>query len=405
MMMVASYWTVDNFEFTGALWGTDGYLCDNYLATWTGLSGHYTVSNCYAHGWSDSSNTGESGCAFCSASYQTGPFPMPDTVLEYNVVDGSDTAPVLADPTCATTCTVSTAALGRYWSDVRYNIARYAQQGFDGVAINFHDNLIEYMRRAINPDIHVNSIQFQQTCNARVYNNVVRHTYLPAKSQEGYNLVNYGIPTNYGCTSYVFNNIGFNMPVANGFTVFYNPATAAAQGTQYVYNNTVECGPDAGSGPTGACVSGIACAVRPYTACIINNNHFITSVTPPVVINCGANCTNGANFVTQSKAAANAQGYSAAQSYAFSPTASGNATVAAGANLTSVCSGDGHLANLCKDTTYAVTYDAVNHVAVAPTRVPAGRPSSGAWDVGAYQYSGTVGSKPQPPAALTAIVR
>lgn len=65
---------------------------------------------------------------------------------------------------------------------------------------------------------------------------------------------------------------------------------------------------------------------------------------------------------------------------------SGYTGIGAGANLTSYCSGN--LASLCSDTS------------VGDSRTPAARPSSGAWDIGAYQF----GYHPLPPSAVSAIL-
>jgi hypothetical protein len=63
---------------------------------------------------------------------------------------------------------------------------------------------------------------------------------------------------------------------------------------------------------------------------------------------------------------------------------SGSSVTGAGANLTSICTGQ--LAALCSD----IDGNA--------------RPASGAWTVGAYSSSGISGTGPQPPTSLTAIV-
>jgi hypothetical protein len=76
--------------------------------------------------------------------------------------------------------------------------------------------------------------------------------------------------------------------------------------------------------------------------------------------------------VVRTKAQADADGMTASQSpFAFYPKASA-ATIGAGANLGSRCSGI--LARLCSDTSYG------------EARTGLARPSTGTWDVGAYSY-------------------
>jgi hypothetical protein len=76
--------------------------------------------------------------------------------------------------------------------------------------------------------------------------------------------------------------------------------------------------------------------------------------------------------VAQTPAAANAAGFSAGSPFAYAPTKANAATVGAGVNLGSSCTGA--LVSLCADTAYA------------GSRTPFARSGAGAWDAGAYGY-------------------
>jgi hypothetical protein len=80
-----------------------------------------------------------------------------------------------------------------------------------------------------------------------------------------------------------------------------------------------------------------------------------------------------------------------------SPTAAGNQTVGAGANNMAYCNTlagytseyaiGTEAANACKHgTTVACAYNISTHAMVCPAQTPIVRPTSGAWDAGAYQF-------------------
>jgi len=212
-----------------------------------------------------------------------------------------------------------------------------------------------------------------------------------------------------GGTSYAFNNVSPNGANIQGTLLWCGEffMGGAGGGTCTWFNNTVECGPNSdpakacfrvGSGQSGPLIAG----VEEY------NTHAVGSATVNAISHeCTSACpVTTANLVPQTEAVASAQGYSIAQPYAFSPTASGNATVGAGENLTSLCatiSGiDAGAGTAClSDTTYAVSYNTSNHTVSYPARTPVARPATGAWDVGAYQFAN---GQPSPPTGLSAAV-
>jgi hypothetical protein len=147
-------------------------------------------------------------------------------------------------------------------------------------------------------------------------------------------------------------------------------------------NNTVQCGDD-----TTQYITGCSSSLAPYGSSGTNtyvsrNNHLI--VLNLTGTGCGAtsNCTFTSNTV-QTQSTANGQGYNSSQTYAFYPT-SGGSTIGAGTNLT----GSWPIGST-NDTQYGCTN--VSNVSTCPARTSNTRPSSGAWDIGAYQYTSSLG--------------
>jgi hypothetical protein len=94
---------------------------------------------------------------------------------------------------------------------------------------------------------------------------------------------------------------------------------------------------------------------------------------------------NGGNTF-QSTPAANAQGYTLSNNYA--PTSSSGATVGVGSNLASLCSSFSSDSALCSGTSGAVIEQdgRGGKIAVYPGIPIIVRPTTGAWNSGAYQY-------------------
>jgi len=218
-------------------------------------------------------------------------------------------------------------------------------------------------------------------------------------------------------TMYIYNNIIKN--VTNGETMDINIASTAYAFNNVYYNNgnSANCYMDESA--NGVTVSEYhfnetsdnPCTYRIFNTFIgtwhAGNMHFI-SYSPQTLSgvynnNAGGNATvaNDGNLVFQTESVANGQGYVPGNDYA--PTASSNATVGAGANLTSRCNamGNANAAAACKAGNATVTYDSTNHVANVPTAVA--RPSSGTWDAGAYALGSS--SAVNPPSGLTATVQ
>ena len=104
------------------------------------------------------------------------------------------------------------------------------------------------------------------------------------------------------------------------------------------------------------------------------------------------------NNLGLSNSTATADGYTNSQQFVFSPTKSSNPTVNAGVNLTALMPA-GFVA---QDSSIFCTEQTINTVVqVVCTGTPKPRPASGAWDIGAYQFTQT--GQPRPPTGLTAV--
>src|SRR5205085_2064995 len=98
------------------------------------------------------------------------------------------------------------------------------------------------------------------------------------------------------------------------------------------------------------------------------------------------------------------------------PTANTSATVSAGtdhgayctalASYTSESAISVTAANACRyGTTDGCAYNASTHAMKCPAQTIVARPAGGAWDIGAYQFSGSSGTGPTAPSGLAAVVQ
>jgi hypothetical protein len=189
-----------------------------------------------------------------------------------------------------------------------------------------------------------------------------------------------------GETDYVWNNVIYNITGNAPETEFRNGTV-----TQYWYNNVFM------NAVGGFCLgsTGSAGSSRVF----VKNNHCIGGALPS---NGGAYTVS--NNLTQTISQAASQGYTTSGSYFYAPQDGSGSTVNTGANLTTGASWPSGFPT--SDTVYSCTLQTVNRViqSVCPARKALARPTSGAWDVGAYLFASSVAG-PQPPAGLTAYVQ
>jgi hypothetical protein len=188
-----------------------------------------------------------------------------------------------------------------------------------------------------------------------------------------------------GCTDYSFNNVLYNIATTNSYAIgggLTNPG-----GHMVMFNNSIEAGYWTATVPLAACVR----QENNGQTLSIENVQCMTTYSSVYTADSGASTPTVLTNQLYTLATANSDGYTTAQPFVFSPTVATQPTVKAGTNEQSYCQAlaavDNDAAAACQnDTSYAVGYDAVNHVVVFNPRKTNARPMTGSWDVGAYQF-------------------
>lgn len=383
-----NYVTFDNFEFTG--------LCWQQPPTWGGATyftrtGNYiTISNSYFHGWTETNTPGNSmdWGVMITGAINAG---QTHNVISYNVIDGSDSH--CAGPNDCT-------GWGLYADayDVHHNVIRNIANGFNTPynMYSVHDNLFEDMYESFDSSAHGGVFETGGSSFSApdyFYNNVLRNL-----------TIGVTLWPEPMVSVYAFNNIFWGNGNSVNCFMLDMPGGTATQ-TDYFYNNTWDA----------------PCAVRYYAGhsgqqytgtSYYSNNHFVgygSSLSSTYIVDGGAstNIHDNGSELYQSESTANNQGYSNSNNYA--PTSSGGATVGTGTNGMNFCNSisDATVSTACKlGSTGAVSYNSLTHTVVPPSSSPAPRPTTGAWDVGAYQYGpGTTNTTVNPPSNLSAVVQ
>ena len=406
MFAVPGNVTVDNFEITGFYWtsascsGAPYGDCGIFNA---GQNNGQTWENLYIHGWTHAgtSATTNNGVVNIIATGGGG-----NGVAHDNVIVGTD---VPGDHSVSVFFNGPPVAYNNY-------IKQVSSAFIVSYASSVHDNHIEDIGPAYcnmpfpqyaGTCTHENGFEDNGDIGLDFYNNVITN-------------VNAGlamwIAPNPGYTATIWNNVIYAIhdnqvmdmapPVytptycSSGSTSNYYCKTA---GTYVFENNTVECGDDTTQYDQCQTNVGNIGSGSVATAFVYQNNHFITATTAKGCATgsgAAASCTFDSTNVVQTLATANSQGYNSAEAYAFSPSASGNATVGTGSNLMS--SATGNLSTLANDTTYSCIMGGGSEPS-CPAQTITARPSSGSWDAGAYLYSSS-SQKPVPPTGLAALV-
>lgn len=367
-----SYVDFDNVEFTGMLYsGSQAQYIE------MGTANNISITHSYFHGWTHT-GTSDKNCSLIH-----GDSTNSGTYAAYNVFDGSDT----------TNGGDSCYAFWNFPNDIYRNYFHAMPNMFVGYLIYFHDNLLDTLTLSFDGTQHGNFFEENSGQGTYIYNNVIRHG-----SGAGSNVTLWDAPS--GSADYIFNNVLYDTTLINTI-VLANPLNSNTGGSAAVFNNTEECGPD--SDATSPCVRSQGSQLTGGIA--LKNNHFVTSGT--LIDQNGGPVPTQTTNVTETLATANGYGYK--MSNGFEPTAGNNPTVGTGTNLTSICnslptSGIGPETSpqaACKQsTTFACAYISSNHTVSCPAITPVARPTSGNWDVGAYQFGG--GGAPGPPTNLTA---
>jgi len=420
----ASHLVLDNIEFTGLYFsGTNCANSNNacaYVAVNMGLGvGSSTevgweFKNLYAHNvthtaYPTSNDPGNEGALFwmprdAGSSFHDG------------YIDNSDGG--------ADCCRgVYTGNIYRnYFSGLANVVFNPSSPNNDETIFLFHDNTMRNIATTFYPDNgsepHGNCIHvfgnMPSSFNELIYNNRIDCTNLNAENLE---------VEEDSATVYYFNNVNTNMYQPNGYDT--SSFSGAGQGgTYYYFQNTEECGVDPSAGY-------ICVGLRNAPTVFDYNNFGVSSNSSggPAVLNhsgwsgsftsipnnsktCGGIATTnfGGTLICAPIGSGNGTGnLNFTETYPFAPLDStAAATIGTASNLISLCSTisgiNAAAGSAClSDTTLGVTYNTADHTVSWPARTPVARPTSGAWQIGAYQFAN--GVAPQAPTGLAAVVQ
>jgi hypothetical protein len=366
--------TFNGMEMTGMTWSGDGGSFGNVEGFQLQQSTNVIISNIYAHGWTHPGATGD------TLTWVVGNGNSPHnagTRVTGSVFDGVNSGGSGKSDSGGATFAIPL---------VDNNIIRNMSNGLllnaNGVV---HDNMIGPINPSFNPAVHENCIEpvdgiSAGTSTVYIYNNVIHDC-------TAVGIITQGVaPSGSNEVDYIWNNVYYvgsvsSPPIPFQFDSTLSPNTGSSV---HAWNNTIYAG-------TGTyCMRAVNRGNGNFNVLDIENNHCISDqgvITLGITGNTYTNVTN----VLMSTATAATQGYTSSETYAYSPTSATNGTVGAGTNLTSLVSAS--TAALTADTAYV------------GTRSTNFRPSSGAWDAGAYEFSssGTTGA-PAPPTNVKVLV-
>ena len=315
------------------------------------------------------------------------------SVFENGIIDGTDGTGCTSGGTsypCSQGFTAFT-----FWPSILNSVIKGVNNGdvMDGGGVIENNNIGPVYLNTYTPNSHGNCLE--TTGGSQTYyiiNNVI-HDCGTSPYPSGVEAIEYG---NSGETDYIIGNIFYN--------IYGNPPDfmqSTGTGTKVVMWNNIVSTP---SGYSLDCFEGTKHGGPSFVTVDFENNQCITDAANGDGITglydslCGGvttTCTITHNVVI-TPTVATAQGYSQSSTYAFVPTSSNCNGVSSslcaigkGNNLTSSWPG-GYTTN---DTGYGCSESTVSGVveSVCPARTTNTRPSSGAWDIGAYEYAGSSG--------------
>jgi hypothetical protein len=347
---------------------------------------HVVVERTYIHGWTNTCSWGTTGNGSCHDNGQLNLFPGVGHIL-LNVVDGSDSYAGMASPD-------GNQAPAGY--EIAYNVFNYISQGTPYSCKLVHDNLWENFMTTM----HANILEcFADSFSSvlAIYNNVIYNTCGSVSNggtESGCAFGTVGIwpyPNNSPAqTAYIFNNVFYSLSTGIGnYWDIGNPESGTtAIGTQNDFNNTLEYADNGAE---------FGCSNLSSNPTNLANNYEITDNSSAYS---GCNGSTPATFTTElHQTHSTSSGQTSSSTYGYYPL-SNFAGIGQGTNETSnycaalstAAGSDSTLtdaANAClQDTRYGIAYNSTSHTVSSPGRTPNNRPSSGAWDIGAYEYSG-----------------
>ncbi|HVN81756.1 MAG TPA: hypothetical protein VMW38_22415 [Terriglobia bacterium] len=409
----------DSFELTGLCsqngsptsGSTDTYVAN--LTSGTSGTGMGIESNLYIHGWTATATAGTVGNNWAGTVLGGGFNGLQS--FDRIVIDGSDSNPG----------SFAWATFPSFYH-MRDSIVRYTGQGVGQWCHDIHDNIFEHMYNH-NPGAgsHSNILECntdntgdapnepQNTPNV-FYNNIVRH--------DDASYVGSGQVHLWFCPEsipeYWFNNLMYDVALGNNWDYAGPPIYGCSNtGGQFMFNNT------------------LVDVTQPCYVSNVNHGGQYLTVLDEHLINTpydsgSTSCTGKTDptNVTMSDAQAITLGYLSGSpgtsnsstcaneaTTPCAPTLVTSATVAAGANHMAYCTAlasytsepaiGTEAANACRyGTTDACSYSLSAHTMNCPGQSPVARPTTTAWDAGAYQYSSSQVKAVQPPTGLAATV-
>jgi hypothetical protein len=314
--------------------------------------------------------------------------------IAFTVVDFSD-----SDPSGQWAC------YGGFYN-VAYSVFNYTSDCLPNPLHVFHDNLYENFFENGHSNL-LEDISETAGVNA-IYNNVFSHVEHYVSSGGGVFL--WPAPPASGVNDYFFNNAAYDVGALEYFN-FGGTAGSNASGNYVLFNNTWQ---------SNVQQPIIRCGAYSNGNVLETNDHNIDDQNPlqggcpkyTGTTNLWQSNTSGGSAPTYSDANTSPKfdQYTGNEAYANSPVMSTNSTVGAGTNGQSYCSAlstaagsDPTLSDAAvacqSDTRYACVYNSTAHTVSCPARTVVARPSSTAWDIGAYQLSAKVPNPPTNPSA------
>src|SRR4029077_13899624 len=365
--------TFNGVEMTGMTWSNAGSFGNEHGVD-IQTSQNFTLSNCYFHGWthpgasSDNMDwfVGNANSPYNAGSRMTG-----------CVLDGANSGgPGVADSGSATF------AIPLADNNIIRNMSNGILTNANAVV---HDNLIGPINLSFDSSANENCIEPIDmipggTSTNYFYNNVWHDCTAVGILTQG------AAPSSGIEIDYLWNNVAYVGSVSSPPIPmqFDSVSSSNSRSEIHAWNNPIV------GGSRDVCMRTIGRGNGNFGVIDIENNHCISDVGM-ITLGTNANTYKNTNNVLMDTSAAASQGYTSSETYAYSPTSGSSGTVGAGTNLSGLASGNA--ATLDKDITYA---------GVRPTN---SRPSSGAWDAGAYQFSSSGASgAPAPPTNVKFVV-
>lgn len=386
-----SYVIVDNLEFLGFCNGTSTGGGLYHIVT---IAANDEIQNSYWHGWTATTAvTSTCSARDCDELWfiNTNGNLSVYTRVNNNAFDGTDST---YGNTVNTGPAVGPVMQGGGEFDHNY-IAHVSNIVKTSPVWSFHDNYGTEVWESPDGGTHGNWFELFAagwTIDTYVYNNILTKNWSIGETYDVY--PGGSIP---GKAGFFFNNVTNSDKTNLGGNCFLMEAhDAQGTGPEYIFNNVFTSGCITRTTGTGSNTG------------IFQNGQFVGySGCPSAGVSCAisnfsslATNTDNGNQVWQTTATANTQGYTVANNWA--PQTGTNSTVGAGANLTSVCNIMDNAAakaacSLGLPATGPITYNATTHTVTTNAGIARGS----TWDVGPYQFGGSVATPSFSPPAGT----